>query len=267
MERFEVRDSPPKPPRVARGVSDLLERAGKKPFAIIMLSILLATGCAAQKTWEYRPNSYLGSDRPARVSAVVLPFEDQRDSTGDCILWALFPLIPYSSCQIPRPLLASGVSRPVDDFAQALAEELQATDRFTSADFAFRNESADVVFNGWIVGTDEHETIITYGLGPAGVLLWTVGLPAGTVDIDLSLRLACTDRNGSKLFDRTYSAAPYHHVNWIGDPGRGRDNFTRMLGEVYLEFANDAVLSGKCVPAAATRSPQAPARERPREPR
>lgn len=80
-----------------------------------------------------------------------------------------------------------------------------------------------------------------------------LGLPVAHVTNDLKLKLACENSNGQTLFEKTYSATPYHV--WIDmyylEPNINYPNMTR---QIYGEFVQDLVASGKCAGASASQA-------------
>lgn len=90
---------------------------------------------------------------------------------------------------------------------------------------------------------------VTDGAG----LAWMLGLPVAGVANDLTLKLACENSHSQTLFEKTYSATPYHV--WIDmyylEPNINYPNRTR---QIYGEFVQDLVASGKCVGASASQA-------------
>ena len=225
--------------------------------ASLMAMSLLVAGCSEQKAWVYHPNDYqqAKTNAPQKV-AVVLPFDDKREATNhNRLMLYLIPLMPYGWADYPAPEgatmhVASGLwvnYKPTEEFAKALAQELTDTGRYKEAHFSFGNDNADYVFKGQILNTDYHGTMISYGLCVYGPLFWLIGLPAGTVDNNLSISVACVDTHtNSTVFQKTYSAPPYHAMAWIYDMP---NDFTYpdMLKDVYSQVTNDLVANGKCM--------------------
>jgi hypothetical protein len=136
--------------------------------------------------------------------------------------------------------------KPTEDFAKALGQELTDTGRYKEAYFSFKTEDVDYVFKGQILNSDYHGDIISYGLSIYGPVLWLI-LPAGTVDNDLSLRLACVDRRtNSTIFQETYSAEHYHELYWVYSMPNDF-NYPDMLKSVYGKFTSDLLTNGKCI--------------------
>ncbi|MBE3605334.1 hypothetical protein IMX07_17155 [bacterium] len=67
-----------------------------------------------------------------------------------------------------------------------------------------------------------------------------LGLPVAHVTNDLTLKLACENSNGQTLFEKTYSATPYHV--WIDmyylEPNINYPNMTRQIyGELFKTWS------------------------------
>jgi hypothetical protein len=77
-------------------------------------------------------------------------------------------------------------------------------------------------------------------------VLWLIGLPAGSVDNDLSVRLACVDgHTGEMIYQQTYSAEHYHETFWIYAMPNDF-NYPNMLKEIYGKFIGDLITNEKC---------------------
>ena len=223
-----------------------------------LIAILLLTsvvGCSTQRAWVYRSNDYAANAGRPQKSVVVLPFHDSRDNANENrIAFYLIPLFPYGYADFKVPEgeqahITSGLwtnYKPTEDFPKALAQELTATGRYKEASFSFRSDNADYVLKGDIVNTDYDGITLSYGLSVYGPLFWLIGLPAGTVDNDLTVKLSCTDgHTGAVLFERQYSADHFHDLFWVYDMPNDF-NYPDMLRSVYGRFVSDLTSSGKC---------------------
>ncbi len=219
-------------------------------LAVAGLLMVMATGCATQKSWVYRSGSY--ADRPSvpmQKSVAVLPFDDGRENANkNRLAIYLIPLIPafgWADFSVPEGSqmhVTSGLwvnYKPTEDFPKALAQEFTAAGLFREAYFDFKKGESDLVVRGRIVSTRYKGTIISYGLSAYGPLLWFVGFPSGTVYNDLSVELSCLDsKTGATLFTKSYTAEPYSKVAWIYVMPDDF-NYPVMLGDVYRQFIQD----------------------------
>jgi len=222
-------------------------------FGLLAFSI---AACSEQKAWVYRAGEYPSPPGQAqRKTVVVLPFDDLRtDENHNLIGLGYIPLFPYGWVNYSAPEgaqmhVTSGLwinYKPTEDFPKALAQELTSTGRYKDAYFNFKTDpAADYVIKGQIINTDYRGTQYTYGLSAYGPFLWLLGLPAATVDNDLSIRLTCTDKTGASLFSQTYAAPEYHEVAWIyALPSDFQ--YASMLGGLYGQFVKDLGTAGKC---------------------
>jgi hypothetical protein len=129
--------------------------------------------------------------------------------------------------------------KPTEDYAKALATELQNARIFKESYFDFRRGDAEIIVAGKIMGTKYTGRMISYGLSAYGPLLWLFGLPAGTVSNDLSIELHCVDAQSNReLFSKTYTAPPYSATVWLYSMPNDF-NYPSMLKEVYEKFLDD----------------------------
>ncbi len=229
------------------------DRARLFLFALLAFSI---AACSEQKAWVYRVGEYQSPPSQAqRKTVVILPFDDLRgDENHNRIGLSLIPLFPfgwvnYSAPEGAQIHVTSGLwinYKPTEDFPKALAQELTSTGRYKDAYFNFRTDpAADYVIKGQIINTDYYGEQFTYGLSVYGPLLWLLGLPAATVDNNLSIRLTCADKTGASVFSQTYTAPEYHEVGWIyALPSDFQ--YASMLGGLYGHFVKDLEGSDKC---------------------
>jgi hypothetical protein len=181
-------------------------------------------------------------------TAVVLPFEDDREdiNSNDFLLYAI-PLVPFGwqDLNVPEGAqmhLTSGLwinYKPTEDFAKALAEELENARLFNETHFDFGRGTADVVIHGKILNTYYQSKILSYGLSVYGPMLWLLGLPAGTFTNQLSVELSCSDpRNSQVIFSKKYDIPPEGKVVWIYTLPSDF-NYAEMLKQVNQQFVGD----------------------------
>ena len=174
-----------------------------KAFGFLMIVSLTITGCLGSRDWQYPPppdNTYLDTtaDQPVGGSLVVVPLEDKRGTEVREQYWAAaIPFMPHASATYDRPETIEGPA-PVDevtfsptrDFARALADEIRKTNVFASVTFVDQDQPvppSDFVLQGRLYSTRWERHISTYGLGPAGTLLWVAGLPMGTTETEVEM--------------------------------------------------------------------------------
>lgn len=177
---------------------------------IFFFFLFTLTGCLGNRNWQYPPpstGSYLEKKAasPIPVKAVVFPLEDLRGIAVKEEYWkATIPLVPYGDTRYQRPETVKKPEEvdvvmfdPPDDFAQAIAAELNQAQIFSSVSFAKDEDqqSADLAFRGRLRSTDWNRRLYTYLLGPVGVVFWLVGLPMSETSTALELDLRLTPLN------------------------------------------------------------------------
>lgn len=216
--------------------------------SLVTLVVALTAGCASQKTWVYHPNSYTPAATNTGKTVAVLPFEDARSNVNHN-MWAMsmVPLMPYGWQNLSSPEgiqmhTTSGMwlnYKPTEDFAKALAEDLQNTGLFSDAYFDYRREGSDFAVEGKILNTQYIGRTITYGLSAYGAYLWLVGFPSTWTENQLSLELSLVNSKTDKtLFTKTYTAPPEKRLSWIYVI-KNDFEYPDMLREVNKEFCQD----------------------------
>ena len=144
--------------------------------------------------------------------------------------------------------------KPTEDFAKALATELQNAQIFKEAHFDFGRGDANIIVNGKILGTQYNGKILSYELSAFGPLLWLFGLPAGTFSNDLSIELRCIDAGSNRqLFSKTYTAPTYSKTAWIYSLPSDF-NYSEMLKALYKEFLSDLSAQSAAIAAHTARA-------------
>ncbi len=222
----------------------------KKLSRVILFCLIatVSTGCATQKSWVYKANQYSYPTAKTKKTAVVLPFKDQRNNENvNHIALYLIPLAIYGSANFNAPEgsqmhINSGLwtnYKPTEDYAKALAEELQGTGFFKEAYFDFKTGNADYIIQGTIINTDYKGKLFSYGLSVYGPLLWFIGFPATTVENQLVVEISCTDAATRKvLLSRKYTATPVSRVSWIYKLNNDF-NYPEMLKSTNRKFCDD----------------------------
>jgi hypothetical protein len=213
-----------------------------------VLAVGLLAGCENQTTWVYAPNSYCECGTTGAKSVVVLPFDDCRENVNkNRSAMSMIPIVPaygWVDYSIPEGQIHMTSRfwanyRPADDFARALAQELNAA-KICEAAFDNRPGACNVMIKGKILSTFYHGTIITYGLSGFGELLWLIGFPAGSVSNDLSIELTCVDgKTDAVLFSKRYDAPHYGKVFWIYAKANDFE-YPALLRQIYKQFVSDA---------------------------
>ena len=212
------------------------------------LTLACACGCANQKAWVYRSNSYSPPAFTTAKTVSVQAFEDGRENRNNNA-WMLY-MIPVMPCgwqtfDAPEgsPMhMTTGQwlnYKPTEDYAKALAEDLQKTGLFTDAFFDYRSTASDYAVKGKIVSTKYHGVIFSYGLSVYGPLLWVFGFPAATASNELALELSLVDSKTHKpLLSKVYTATPRKNVSFMYVM-KNDFNYPEMLAEVNKQFCQE----------------------------
>ena len=126
-----------------------------------------------------------------------------------------------------------------DDYPKALVADLQGAGLFSNASFAPSEGDADYVVQGTIVTTKYDGRLWSYGLGPAGPILWLFALPAASASNTLAVELSCTDRrSGKQILSKRYAPPTYDSRSNLY--ARESDfEFAALLASVNREFTED----------------------------
>jgi len=158
---------------------------------------LALSGCATQKTWSYAPEPRIASEPSIDMAVAVPPFEDRRQNVNkNMLLMYMIPLMPYgwADFQTPEGIqmhVSSGLwqFRPTDDFARAVAQEIDNARIFRETFVSNRASEGDLVLIGEIRSTRYQGKMISYMLSVYGPLLWFIGFPAATTSNELEIHL------------------------------------------------------------------------------
>jgi hypothetical protein len=229
--------------------------------AFVCLVLALASGCASQKTWVYRSNTYPPPASCTGKKIAVLAYEDGRENKNNN-LWGMYliPVMPfgwqnYDSPEGVQMHMNSGMwinYKPTEDYPKALAEDLKKTGLFSDAFFDYRRESGDYAVKGKILNTRYNGYLISYGLSVYCPYLWLVGFPCTTTRNDLSVEISLVDSKTDRpLFSKTYTAEPRKGVSWIYVM-KNDFNYAEMLAELNKQFCTDIQPVVLANPAAAS---------------
>jgi len=173
----------------------------------MLLAFLLISGCANQRAWTYKADPYIPQTPILNKSVAVPPLSDQRENVNNN-MWLIYliPLMPFGWQDLNTPEgvqmhCNSGlwIFRPNEDFAKAIAEELNNTSMFKEVFFTHRSSDADLTLRGIINSTKYDGKIITYGLSVYGPMLWFIGLPVSYVVNYLDLQLELVETKTMKV--------------------------------------------------------------------
>jgi len=195
-----------------------------------LLLVVAASACATASTWQYPPQpggTLLDKKAPTTLPAslAVLPLRDERGTAAQSNGWlAAIPLVPYAenwsdrpeSAQDPQPVFIVKMD-PTKDLPRAFADELRNAALFSSVRFAEDNNpaGADLVLAGTLRSTKWHRTITTYGLGPAGPLVWMLGAPIGKGTSTVVMEYKLTPANDPSRILWAFSMA-FEDIHLIG---------------------------------------------------
>ena len=212
-------------------------------IASTAMALFGLAACSSPRAWVYAPEARQTRQPVVDASLVVPPMLDKRtnDNTNAIFLY-LIPLMPfgYQDLSVPESVsmhVSSGSwqFKPSDDFARAIAQEIDASRIFREAFTDARASSGDYVLAGEIRSTQSNAKMITYCLSVYGPLLWLIGFPASYTENALELRLTLARRGtDSLLWDYTI---------------RGGDSETGWLYAMGTDFMYDRLLKAE-MPAA-----------------
>lgn len=182
----------------------------KKIMFLIIISIIISLmlgGCANQRAWTYKAEPYVQAKPILNKSVAVPPLSDQRENANSNLMMIyLIPLMPFGWQELNTPEgvqmhANSGlwIFRPNEDFAKAIAEELNNASIFKEVFFTHRPSDADLTLRGKIISTKYDGKLITYGLSVYGPLLWLFGFPASYVENYLSLQFELVDTKSNTI--------------------------------------------------------------------
>src|SRR5260221_5357279 len=175
-------------------------------LAVVFVAML--SGCVSKAGWQYQPGPAKVASARLPISLAVAKFDDKR-GTENSTYFALciIPLVPYCTAKYDRLENANGFLsagaynfRPADDLAEASATELRQTGLFR--DVFVTNRTVDpgtpLILRGTVINTDWDGTRYAYLLGPYGPFLYVFGLPFGTADNTLSLKLELVETSSAR---------------------------------------------------------------------
>lgn len=232
-------------------------RRGSKAAFLIMVAFGLAlSGCVTNAGWQYQPGPAQISPARVPVSVGVLQFQDQRAIGNSTYFWlCAIPLVPYCTADYHRLESANGFItagaynfRPSEDLAKATAVELRQTGLFRDVFVTDRatDPGAQLLLRGTIINTDWNGSRYFYLLGPYGPLLYIFGLPIGSVQDTLKLKLELVDPASSQVLwtyavDQNYAMTEGLYYNFgedFGYPQMFRDGVKPALASLESYVAS-----------------------------
>ena len=198
----------------------------------ILLLVLVTTGCATKAGWQYVPNAARPAGAQVPLVVAVERFQDERGTSNSRYFWlCIIPLVPYCSSSYSQPENANGFLteaaynfRPSDDLAEATTIELRQTGMFKDVFVTNRSSdpSAQLTVRGTIDSTQWDGSKYSYLLGPYGSLLWVFGLPIGSAENNLRIKLDLVERaTGQPLWstdiNQNYSITEGLYYNYAAD--------------------------------------------------
>lgn len=219
-----------------------------KRTVLPVLLVTLLVGCATQRSWVYKANSYGTPAGARKEKVVVLPFNDARENVNrNLIPLYLIPIMPFgwANYEVPEGATQHITSalwtnyKPTEDYPKALAEELRSAGLFGGAYFDFKEGDAEFAIRGTLQSTKYSGKIFSYGLSVYGPVLWFIGLPAGSASNDLVVELRCDDlKAGRTLLTKRYRAPTYSATSFLYVMANDF-NYPDMLAGVYKDFVQD----------------------------
>ncbi len=220
---------------------------------ILFGALFLITSCTNTKGWIYKANDYSKNDYSQSINlknktVVILPFSDKRSNeNSDAVMLYMLPLAPYGYQNLSSPEttarhINSGLwvnFNPKEDFAKAMAEELNASRVFKEAIFSSSIRDSEYYVSGEILSMQYKGKLFSYGLSVYGPILWVFGLPATHVANDLEIKLSLIDSKTKKeIFTKTYTADHYKKLGWAYSLPNDF-YYPEMLRALYKNFTDD----------------------------
>ena len=187
-------------------------------LSLIVASILVS-GCANQKAWVYQAEPRISGTPILNKSVAVPPLVDQRENSNtNAALVYLIPLMPVGWQSLNTPEAVHGhmnsglwLFKPTEDFAKAIAEELNNSSMFKEAFFTHRESEGELAIRGKVLSTKYDGYLFSYGLSVYGPLLWFFFFPATYVSNDLGLQLQLVDMKTQQvLWEESYKKEDGH---------------------------------------------------------
>ncbi len=234
-----------------------MDRSKRGASFLIALALgLQLAGCSTRAGWLYQPSASKVASAPVPVTVAVEHFQDQRGTENSRYFWlCAIPLVPYCSATYHRPENANGFLteaaynfRPSDDLAQATASELIQAGIFREVYVTDRaaDPNAQLLIRGNIISTDWDGTAYGYLVGPYAGLFYVLGLPMGSVQDTLSLRLELVDNSNAQVLwyhdiSQSYEKTEglyYNYAEDFGYPQMFRDGIAPAIASLQSFVAS-----------------------------
>ena len=208
---------------------------------VVLLSGISLAGCSTRAGWQYHPGLQHQQSANLPISLAVTRFDDQRPTDNNRYFWVcVIPLVPYCESHYARPENANGFLteaaynfRPESDLAEATAQELRRTGMFRDVFVTDRtvDPGTPLVLRGTITNTQWDGTRYPYLLGPYMAIPWVFGLPLGSTQNTLSLKLELAEVSSGRVLwtdqiNQTYGRTEGLYYNYATDFG-----YPVMFGE------------------------------------
>jgi len=234
----------------------MFQRGRTARFLVVVAFALVLSGCVSNAGWQYEPSPAQVSPTRAPVSIGVLQYQDQRAAENSTHFWlCLIPLVPYCTADYHRLESANGFVtagtynfRPSEDFAKATADELRQTGLFRDVFVTDRatDPGAQLLLRGTIVSTDWNGSRYSYLVGPYTGVFYLLGLPVGSVQDTLKLKLELVDPATSQVLwsqaiDQDYAKTEGLYYNFgedFGYPAMFREGLKPALASLESYVAS-----------------------------
>ncbi|MBI5376114.1 MAG: hypothetical protein HZA77_11810 [Candidatus Schekmanbacteria bacterium] len=233
----------------------------------VVAIIFIFTSCTTTSKWTYPPDPthliklYDTPKLPLKIA--VLPFKDNRrnHNTMATLYLGYIPLFPFGYVEYDRPdtqrafvtIGSTGgpayIFNPPEDVAKAVTRSLNESGIFKEAYFSYGgDETADLILSGEVDSTLYNGKIFTYGLSFVGPCLWSLGLPSGSSNNELEVKLSLLTRDNKKIWEYNVEdkASVLHgrYYNW----GFDNDGYAEILligMNKAIQDLNEKIISNK----------------------
>lgn len=192
---------------------------------LLVAMTAMTLGCRFRTVaWTYTPTVHTTVPSPLLGKTVAVPpFADARpDSNYNLTMLCLLPVIPcgWQKAETPEGVEPHGTSmrwvfKPSEDFAKAMAAELERAGFFQKVFFTYRPNEGDLVLQGKIVSTKYKWFVLTYGLGFMGAYAWLVGAPVGWTSSRLELEMTLKDSKSGAVIWQNAGQGKKGKPYWI----------------------------------------------------
>ena len=216
----------------------------------LLISILLISifCCSCHKAWQYRANS-VKKAVVLNESVTVLPFRDRRPRGNFDLGWLyIVPFLPYGwqSMDVPEGAfnhVHSGpwFCNPIEDFAEALAKELNEAAVFKEAlfDRYYEIKESKYIVRGNLIKSHYDAKLYSYFISGMAIVPWLLGAPMTYTYSDLEIELSLIrTADQKKLFSKKYAAKPISSHHWVYYP-KNDFVYDQLLQDINQQFIAD----------------------------